>query len=482
MEEGPGADYMRKEIHMRKVTKGISALLAVVMAGLCTACGGGGSGKGASTASTKYKLIEDLGGYEFTIADEADSLFHAPVAGKDELNDAALERIKQVEQSYNCKIKVVETDQIEQFDIMLPRLLSGEKYADVVVSTFYNMGKFISAGVMTDLASLSSIKLDQPYWEQATLHAAQIGNKIFAAAPAYLRNTRSAPVVFFNKRLVQELGLEDPYQLVADKKWTWDKYIEMAKAATKDLDGNGVMDWSDQWGISAADPYGDHAVALFGSSGLKMLDRDADGKIQYVMNNSKTIDVLTKMKQMILKSNAMALKEDNSNGQVWIDQFTAGKALFLQHTFYTLQEIAAMDDDFGLLPMPMGPYASDYISTLGHNTLTMGIPVNNPNIDKVSKILNALAEGSQADVDAYESMIKKRYLRDGESWDVYENMKNKYMSVDYAALCWLANTDIDGGTRGLVSNCVRNLNTEPASTLASVAQSCSIAVNDFWNK
>lgn len=469
---------------MKKAVRWMSLLLsAALAAGLASGCGDADTTSGdTGSGGNKYELIEDLGGYEFTVADTEDSLFYSPTPGKDELNDAIVERIKRVEQSYNCKIKLVPTDQIQQFDIVMPRILSGEKYADIVCSTYYNAGKFISAGLMTDLATLPNLKLDQPYWEQQTTSATKFGEKVYMAAPIYYRNQRSVPVVFFNKRLVEELKLEDPYELVKNKQWTWDNYIKLARAATKDLDGNGIMDWSDQWGISAADPYGDHAVAMFNASGLKMLDLSEQGKVEYAMNNSQTVDVLTKLKQMILKDNVMVVKEDNSEGHVWVDQFTSGKALFLQHTLFTVEQVAAMDDDFGVLPLPMGPYADDYICTMGHNTLTMGIPINNPDIDKVSKIANALAEFSQPEVDAYKNTIKNRYLRDDESRELFDKIVTNYMAVDYAPLCWLSNTDIDAGTRMLVSNCVRNLNTEPASSLAAVAEACAIAVNDFWNK
>ena len=466
---------------MKNYVKLISVVLSVAMAAVLFA-GCGDKKDKSSSGAKKYELIEDLGGYEFTIADSEGTLFYDPTPGTDELNDAIVERIKKVEQNYNCKITLVPTDQIEQFDIMLPRILSGEKYADAVCSTYYNAGKYISAGLMTELSSLDAIKLSEPYWEQATIGAAKLGDKVYMAAPLYYRNQRAIPVVFFNKRLIDELSLENPYDLVEGKQWTWDKYIEMARKATKDLDGNGVMDWADQWGISAADPYGDHAAAMFNASGLKILDFDSTGKIQYMMNTSKTIDVLTKLKQMILKDKVMILKEDNSDGYVWTDQFTSGKALFFQHAWNLVSDIAAMDDDFGVLPLPMGPYADDYICTLGHNTLTMGIPINNPDIDKVAKIVNALAEGSEPEIKAYENMIKNRYLRDDESFAIYNDLKTKYMSVDYATLSWIANADIDAGTRMLISNCVRNLNTEPASTLAAVAEPCAIAVNDFWNK
>ncbi len=50
-------------------------------------------------------------------------------------------------------------------------------------------------------------------------------------------------VVFYNRALFDEAGLDYP-----DPDWTWDEFVETAKALTQDTDGDGDID---QWGFTA---------------------------------------------------------------------------------------------------------------------------------------------------------------------------------------------------------------------------------------
>src|SRR5690606_22677801 len=53
--------------------------------------------------------------------------------------------------------------------------------------------------------------------------------------------------IHYNRELFTRLGLPDPQELYAKGEWTWDKYLEIAKAATRDEDNDGKID---VWGTS----------------------------------------------------------------------------------------------------------------------------------------------------------------------------------------------------------------------------------------
>ena len=40
--------------------------------------------------------------------------------------------------------------------------------------------------------------------------------------------------------MTEKFGLENPYDLVYDGKWTWTKLAEMAETVASDLNGDGV--------------------------------------------------------------------------------------------------------------------------------------------------------------------------------------------------------------------------------------------------
>jgi ABC-type glycerol-3-phosphate transport system substrate-binding protein len=47
--------------------------------------------------------------------------------------------------------------------------------------------------------------------------------------------------MIFNKALLRDHGLENPYEIVKKGEWTFEKLIEMSKDIAKDLNGDGTM-------------------------------------------------------------------------------------------------------------------------------------------------------------------------------------------------------------------------------------------------
>jgi len=54
--------------------------------------------------------------------------------------------------------------------------------------------------------------------------------------------------LYYRKDLLENAGLEDPYELFVNGEWTWDKWFELMEDVTQDLDGDGQ---NDVWGFDA---------------------------------------------------------------------------------------------------------------------------------------------------------------------------------------------------------------------------------------
>ena len=67
----------------------------------------------------------------------------------------------------------------------------------------------------------------------------------------------------FNKKIVSDLSLESPYDLVKSGEWTIDKFASMSRGISADLDGDGELDENDRYGF-ACNLYGSDCF-LFGS-------------------------------------------------------------------------------------------------------------------------------------------------------------------------------------------------------------------------
>ena len=76
----------------------------------------------------------------------------------------------------------------------------------------------------------------------------------------------------YNKQIASELALENIYDLVRKGKWTIDKLYEMAAAATKNLNGDGIMAKEDRWGVSLF--FGSYYPSFWEAEKLSLIAKD----------------------------------------------------------------------------------------------------------------------------------------------------------------------------------------------------------------
>lgn len=85
----------------------------------------------------------------------------------------------------------------------------------------------------------------------------------------------------FNRRIFSEMKI-DPYELVKNKQWTWDKVEEIAKKATKRAANGNV----EQWGL-AGWMAGHMAASMAWENGGSIASVGKNGKPLVTMNDAK---------------------------------------------------------------------------------------------------------------------------------------------------------------------------------------------------
>ena len=187
--------------------------------------------------------------------------------------------------------------------------------------------------------------------------------------------------VCFHKERCASAGYADMYQIVRDKQWTWDKYREIARAVTKDTDGDGV---NDIWGTGAT-AWGNEAV----TNGVDFVG-EVDGKWQMTIGSEAGIRALQFLYDMNygdgtrLDEGSGACREAFANGTVAFNWSNMG------HINGPGQTIYESEHDYGIIPMPMGPDATEYYSMTDNNDAFV-IMAANKDLDKVVPIMNEWA-------------------------------------------------------------------------------------------
>lgn len=123
----------------------------------------------------------------------------------------------------------------------------------------------------------------------------------------------------FNKKLIDDAGLEDPRDLWEKGEWTWDKFIDYCEELTKDTDGDGQID---QWG------YCGYQVETFEQLMMSNGANIANGTTQ-TLDSAETIEAIDMMIKMYNEYNVCYPYDfDGTPSDSMRNQYTQGNIAF----------------------------------------------------------------------------------------------------------------------------------------------------------
>ena len=97
---------------------------------------------------------------------------------------------------------------------------------------------------------VENIDLSKPYWNQSLNRNATIGGRqVLAYSDIALTAYDFTHVMLFNKKMVGDLQIASPYDLVENGTWTLDKFGEYENLASGDLNGDSIYDLDDSYGF-----------------------------------------------------------------------------------------------------------------------------------------------------------------------------------------------------------------------------------------
>jgi stress response protein SCP2 len=219
----------------------------------------------------------------------------------------------------------------------------------------------------------------------------------------------------------------DPYQLVLDGKWTWEKMTELSANALSDLDGNAVYDSNDRYGMDFFNNNNNTNQFIVGS-GEVLTGRDAVGNPVININQENMITVLDKLIAMVHANDACYYGTEADIRKMFID----GKTMFHNYWLYYAQtQYAAQMDAYGILPTPKASEEQEnYHTWIQGGMHIYGIPTDVKNIERTSILTEAFAAETYASLlpQYYEVVLKNRYFKDEASSKMMDIM---YDSVEF---------------------------------------------------
>ena len=271
----------------------------------------------------------------------------------DLLNNAVQERNNRVEEDYNVKLEVNKSDTINE-DIKLD--IAGNTGAyDAVMPTLPFLSVLAADNYLVDLKTLEKFDLDAPWWDKNCTEAFSINNKVyFTTGDITILNKVCTPSILFNKPMIKKYNLENPYDLVKNKKWTFDKMVEMAKAVNNINTPDGSYSDDNIYGMVSS--YGD-AISFYRASGERICSKNADDLPElYIGSTDRSVTIAQKVLKTMNESDFLLFAQECEE-PIWetsFEVFYAGRALFRPSGFSATTKARKRSEiEFGILPFPL---------------------------------------------------------------------------------------------------------------------------------
>ncbi|MBE6711353.1 MAG: extracellular solute-binding protein [Ruminococcaceae bacterium] len=337
------------------------------------------------------------------------------------INDAVFTRNNTIEELLD--IKIAQTKLENCHTTAKSSITAGDKQFDVVMPYMNNTITLAVEGSLLDLKQIPYLDLDKPWWDTRANKDLIINDRLFiTTGDISILDNECTMVMFFNKDMIGQFGLESPYDLVKEYGWTIDKVNEMAHVVTNDKDGDGKMTNDDMWGISIAD---NAPISFYFGAGERVVQADDNGELQLMLGSNRAIDVFDKITNLCYSTEVLSR---HTTGNAGFDSvcasFNAGNIMFVTFALVDINGLRDAEFEFGILPYPLYDETQKEYNNLISTGLvsSTSIPNTCENTEVVGVTLEAMAYYSTSTLTPayYDNALKTRYVRDEESGEMLD--------------------------------------------------------------
>ena len=255
---------------------------------------------------------------------------------------------------------------------------------DLIASYSRSAAVCASKGLLRDLSTLDNSYLDftQPWWSQDLIEKTSIGSSFFlCTGDVSISLVQMIYCTYFNMDMIEQYGLESPYDLVDSNEWTFEKMLSMTKNIYRDNNNSNIVDLGDTLGLVGA--YYDYPALLHGCN-VPIVERNATGSfvLSSVYKGEKAMDIMRDLSDSI--SLCSAYVSDNSYNSD--KMFKGAQAIFrVAASGYALKSLSGVEFEYGCVPCPK--YTADqdrYYSAVRQPISIYGIMVQEPD-DRIAR-------------------------------------------------------------------------------------------------
>ena len=329
---------------------------------------------------------------------------------------------------YCLKITVVKEAVDKLHSTISTSVLANDDLYDAVNSCVNSFGTETDGQYVLNLYDIDAINFEDEWWNPSFAKSMTIdGDKLYVAVDHMNLNGYTwTDGMYFNKDLVVKLGLDMPYDLVREGKWTLDRMAEYMKPA---INLNGDSDFEiDPRGNSIYGLCVQHTgsmMSIVQGAGAFLVKRD-NSRIPALMSNTEhAVNVLEKFAGMLSEEGSCLMYntvEFNS-----LIAFLNGRGMFYQGALGNSlgEKMRSSDVEYGVLPLPKyDENQPQYYSNVSQYTLALSIPKTVTDPEVVGACLDYLEYASYKEViPVLQESLCYKGVRDDDSIDMYEIIK-----------------------------------------------------------
>lgn len=422
----------------------------------------------------------DFNGQEVTIHARGDYDSYLEICAEDNaevLDDAIYKRNRTVEERLNVTLVPYRANGWASYDQDITKLRAsisaGDDEYQLIAGWNVRAASLAMEGCFWDLNDVRYLDTAMPWWNKRIVDTLQICNSMYFVTGdiSVLTNLGGSYVLFLNNVIAKNHNIPSLADVVREGNWTIDYMISVIKDISGDLDGNGVMDTKDYYGL-VLDFY-NSADSFYVSGDNHQITTDADGVLHYKQDTDRINTLMEKIYPLYYEvPYSMSEKEPD----IQVEMFRNGQAMLINRELDAARiEFRNMEDDYTILPFPkLDDAQKTYITNSSNGATIWGIPTSNPNPDMAAAVMEAMASENYRTVTPvyFETCMQDKYARNDDTIEMLGIIRDtSYMDAE------LLYNSILGDTDNIVRDLLVKKSKNAASWLASNEKRVKAAVD-----
>jgi len=298
---------------------------------------------------------------------------------------------------------------------------AGDTSYDAAMIGTYDVSNITLKGYLLDLNSqVPYINLENEWWDQkANIDLSLKGKMYFTTGDISMLDNDCTYCILFNKKLIVDYNLGDPYEMVRKHTWTMDNFVRMARQVSSDLNGDSKFDHNDLYGMCV---WQDGMLAAINAAGGRIGRINENGEIELTLNTERNVDML--MKFMSLVCDRTVAYSIYHSGDHIENMFANDQVLFYNRYLNIVKKYRNMETDFGILPFPLYEEAQKEYHTTVHayGNSFICVPLVVEDVEMTGIVLEDMSCESMYIITPayYEISLQGKLLRDNESSEMLD--------------------------------------------------------------